>query len=108
MKNPYELATKVIRSRCLVLNEILSSNMTYGKAAVQSTVLEFARNSSEAIEHIANAILERNISTHTLIQNLNSSKYILEVFSSEFTADDGNIYLLNKIDDLFDELAQQN
>lgn len=108
MKNLYGLATKVIRSRCLVLNEILSSNMTDGNAAVQSTVLEFARNSSDAIEHIANAILERNISTHTLLQNLNSSKYILEVLSSEFTVGDGKIYLLSNIDDLLDELTQQN
>jgi len=107
MKNMYALATKVIRLRCLVLNRILSSSMTDGSKALQSTVLEFTRHSSEAIEHIANAILERNIRTHMLIQNLNSSKYILEIFSSEFMEDDGKMSLLKNIDDLLDELAQE-
>ena len=107
MKNLYALATKVIRLRCLVLNRILSSSMTDGNRALQSTVLEFTRHSSETIEHIANAILERNIRTHTLIQNLNSSKYILEIFSSEFMEDDGKMSLLKDINDLLDELTQQ-
>lgn len=106
MKNLYALATKVIRLRCLVLNRILSSSLTDGNRALQSTVLEFTRHSSEAIEHIANAILERNIRTHTLIQNLNSSKYILEIFSSELMEDDGKMSLLKDLDDLLDELAQ--
>ena len=107
MKNLYALATKVIRLRCLVLNRMLSSSMTDGNRALQSTVLEFTRHSSETIEHIANAIQERNIRTHTLIQNLNSSKYILEIFSSEFKEDDGKMSLLKDIDDLLDELTQQ-
>lgn len=81
--------------------------MTDGNRALQSTVLEFTRHSSETIEHIANAILERNIRTHTLIQNLNSSKYILEIFSSEFMEGDGKMSLLKDIDDLLDELTQQ-
>lgn len=104
MKNLYALATKVIRLRCLVLNEILSSSMTDGNKALQSTVLQFTCHSSEAIEQIANSMLERNIRTHTLIQNLNSSKYILEIFSSEFMEDDGKMSLLNDIDDLLLEL----
>lgn len=106
MNNLYIIATQVIRMRCLILNRILSSNMTGENKAMQSTVLEFTRHSSEAIEHIANAILERNIRTHTLIQNLNSSKYILEIFSSEFIESDGKISLLNDIDDLLHELNQ--
>ena len=105
MKNLYALATKVIRLRCLVLNRILSSSMTNGNRALQSTVLEFTRHSSETIEHIANSILERNIRTHMLIQNLNSSKYILEIFSSEFMEDDGKMSLLKDIDDLLGELT---
>lgn len=107
MKNLYALATKVIRLRCLVLNRILCSNMTDGNKALQSKVLEFTRHSSEAIEHIADAILERNIKTHVLIQNLNSSKYILEIFSSEFMDGDGKMSLLNDIDDVLHELNQQ-
>lgn len=77
MKNLHALATKVILLRCLVLNGILSCNMTDENKALQLKTLEFTRHSSKAIEHIANAILERNIRTHMLIQNLNSSKYIL-------------------------------
>lgn len=107
MKNLYALATKVIRLRCHVLNGILSSNLTDGNKALQSTVLEFTRQSSEAIEHIANAILERNIRTHILIQNLNSSKYILEICNSEFMEQDGKMSLVNDIDDLLDELTHQ-
>lgn len=107
MKNLYTLATKVIRLRCLVLNRILSCSTTDGNRALQSTLLEFTRHSSEAIGHIANAILERSIRTHTLIQNLNSSKYILEIFSSEFMEYDGKMSLLKDIDDLLDELTQQ-
>ena len=105
MKNLHALAIKVILLRCLVLNGILSCNMTDENKALQLKTLEFTRHSSKAIEHIANAILERNIRTHMLIQNLNSSKYILEIFSSEFIEDSVKMSLLNDIEDLLDELT---
>lgn len=79
MKNLYTLATKVIRLRCLVLNRILSSSITDGNKSLQSTVLDLTRHSSEAIEQIANAILERNITTHALVQNLYYSNRLCEL-----------------------------
>nr|WP_241392344.1 hypothetical protein [Serratia entomophila]ULG11312.1 hypothetical protein 345p3_00023 [Serratia entomophila]ULG11339.1 hypothetical protein 345p3_00050 [Serratia entomophila] len=105
MESKYIDAIKVIRVRSLLSEAILSIHIDSDDRELQIKILDAARRSNDVIEHIAEAIIEGRINNQTLIQDLNSAKYLLELFENELLNVRLNIPTFNEIDDLIDNLS---
>jgi hypothetical protein len=105
MESKYIDAIKVIRVRSLISEAVLSIHIDSDDRALQIKILDAARRSNDVIEHIAEAIIEARINNQTLIQDLNSAKYLLELFENELLNVRLNIPTFNEIDDLIDNLS---
>ncbi|EMD7527391.1 hypothetical protein VV404_004602 [Salmonella enterica] len=98
-------AIKVIRVRSLISEAILSIHVDSDNKELQMKILDAARRSSDVIEHIAEAIIEGHINNQTIIQDLNSAKYLLELFKNELLNVRVNIPTFNEIDALIDNFS---
>jgi len=108
MNTVIKFAIKVIRIRSLISEALLSINVASDNQQLNDNIKNSTMKSCNVIEHIAEAILGGFIKPNVLIQDLESAKCLLNLFSKELNHVRLNILTLNEIQVLIKEIREVN
>lgn len=101
------LAMKVISIRSIISKAILSINATADNYHLNENIKKSVERSCDVVNHTAQAIIGDFIKPNILIQDLQSAKYLIEVFEKEFVHVSSTVPTKNEIDVLIKEIERK-